>query len=341
MTRRALFLVVLLTAAVPLAGRGRPAQTTPWVLEWLTDYAAGHQAEVAAKLGTVADLKVLQDDLEKLRPKWIGVTSDAAELHRRAIAAFALEAAYARLDLGEPATKLLAWGCRQIRRHPKPDEFDHRWLMAAFALFGGAADANGLETHVLHVKFLFPKEPRLALERAMAEEMRTAPVAKGAKSMSDSDLRKHREEAARRFAAAAKIDATRAEANLRLGHVDLDLGRYDDALHAFDQVEPNTRDAYLVYLERLFRGRALDRLGRTNDAARAYEQALAVQGGAQSASVALAALLFEHGQRGDADQIVDQVLGRSIQPADPWWMYWPADYRMADQLVASMREAMK
>jgi tetratricopeptide (TPR) repeat protein len=340
MTRRALLLAVSLAAAVLVVRPDVSAQTNPWVLEWLTDYAAGHQAEVAARLRTVADLKVLQDDLEKLRPTWTGVTDGSAELHRRAIAAFALEAAYGRLDLGEPATKLLEWGCRQIRRHPKPDEFDHRWLMAAFALFGGAVDPDGLETHVLHVKFLFPKEPRLALERAMAEELRTAPFGPGAK-LSDTDLRKHREEAARRFAAAAKIDATRAEANLRLGHVDIDLGKYDEALQALDQVEPNTHDAYLVYLERLFRGRALDRVGRLNDAAAAYEQAMTVEPGAQSASVALASLFFRHGQRGDADQLVGQILGHAVQPADPWWLYWPADYRMADDLVASMREAMK
>jgi tetratricopeptide (TPR) repeat protein len=340
MSRRVLLLAVLLAAAAPLARAKLSAQKNPWVAEWLADYAAGHQSEVAAQLRTVADLTVLQDDLDKLLPKWTNPTDGSAELHRRAIAAFALEAAYARLDLGEPASKLVEWACRQIRRHPAPDEFDHRWLMAAFALFGGAVDPNALEAHVLHTRFLFPKEPRLALERAMAEELRTAPFVRDNK-MSDADLLKDRQEAARRFADAAKIPETRAEANVRLGHVDIDLGKDDDALHALAQVEDFTRDGDLVYLERLFRARALDRLGQTDAARRAYESALVVRPGAQSASVALAALLFRHGQRGESDQIVGQLLGRPTQPEDPWWMYWPADYRMADALIASMREAVR
>ncbi len=126
---------VALFVAMPIA-RSTVAAQEPWVLEWLQMYAGGRQAEVLPKLATVGSLKELQNDLDKILPKWSAAPGDPDE-HRRAIVGFALDAAFARLDQGAQAGKLAEWACRQIRRHATPDDFDHRALMAIFALLGG------------------------------------------------------------------------------------------------------------------------------------------------------------------------------------------------------------
>ena len=335
---RRVVVAIALVVSMPLA-RPTVAAQEPWVLEWLQAYASGHQADVLPKLATVGSLKEFEEDLDKLLPKWTAASA-TQEQHRRAIIAFAIDTAFARIDLGPGASKLAEWACRQIRRHSKPDDFDHRAYMAMFALFGGAVDPDALELHVMHVKFQFPNEPRLALERGIAEEMRGAPFYQPA-TQTPAGVIKHREEAARRYADAAKIDAVAAEANLRLGRVNLDLGKLDDALAALDRVEPLSKDGAIVYLADLFRGMTLERLGKPEDAARAYRQALVIGPGAQSASISLAALTFEQGDRTAADRLVNEVLQRPAPVPDPWWTYWPGDYRLAAELFKAMREAVK
>jgi tetratricopeptide (TPR) repeat protein len=334
--RTALILALMIGTSI----HSSVAAQTPWVLDWLQAYADGHQAEVVAKLPTISSLKQLQDDLEALLPKWTDPKSGAVDQHRRAIIAFAIEAAFAKLERGPEVAKLTEWACRQIRRHPQPDEFDHRAQMATFALLAGAVDPDAIEAHVTHVKFQFPGEPRLALERGVAEELRSAPFYDPGRE-SPGDIIKRREEAVRRFTEAAKIETTRAEASLRLGKVLLDQGKPEDALAALDHVEPATTDPTLIYLARLFRGLALDRLDRRDESRRAFEQALSTTPGAESASLGLAALLFKSGDRSAADHLAQELLTRTPRTIDPWWEYWPGDYRLGTGLVTAMREAVK
>lgn len=329
---------IALLVAISLARPTLHAQE-PWVLEWLQMYAGGRQAEVLPKLATVGNLKEFQDDLDKLLPTWTAGPGDP-EQHRRAIIAFAVDTASARFDQGTQASKLAEWACRQIRRHAKPDEFDHRAYMAMFALFARAVDPDALETHVVHVKFQFPNEPRLALERGIAEEMRGAPFYEPTKQTT-ADTIKRREEAARRYAEAAKVDAISAEALLRLGRVNLDLGKADEALKALDRVEPLSKDGSIVYLARLFRGMALDRLGKLDDAAQAYREALAIAPDAQSASISLAAVTLKRGDAAGSDRLMKAMLTRPLPAPDPWWTYWAGDYRFGSDLLEAMREAVK
>jgi len=117
-------------------------------------------------------------------------------------------------------------------------------------------------------------------------------------------------------------------------------GRAEQALAALDGIAEATDDEALRYLAYLFEGQAHEALGQDAEARSAYGRALGVKPRAQSASMALAALLFQDGQRGVADQIVAELLSRTTQPDDPWWMYWPADFRRAPELMRAMREAL-
>ena len=74
------------------------------------------------------------------------------------------------------------------------------------------------------------------------------------------------ERAAARFKDAAKDERIRAEASLRLGHVKIEMGRYDEALTALTGAERETDDRAVVYLVHLFRGIALENRGRTDEA---------------------------------------------------------------------------
>jgi tetratricopeptide (TPR) repeat protein len=339
LTRRILFPIVALLLAA-LVWRAPVEAQSSWVHDWLRDYAAGRAADVAERLTSVSNLKTLQADLDLLLKGWLKEPGAPEDLRRRQIAAFALEAAFSRLDQGGATTSLVEWACRQVRRSPTRGDFERRFMLAAFAIFAGAVAPNELETHISHVKLLFPKEPRLTYERAVADELRAAPFFEGGRS-SPREVTASYESAAKWYREAANEPSTRAEAVLRLGHVELALSHPDQALEALGQVEGATTDPALVFLARLFRGQALEKLNRPEDAAQAYELALAVAPEAQSAAMALAALRFQQGQRDVADGIVSGLLTRPVSAGDPWWLYWPADFRYAGGLVLGMREALK
>ena len=61
---------------------------------------------------------------------------------------------------------------------------------------------------------------------------------------------------------------------------------------------------------------------------------------AQSASLSLASVLFRQGNRDQAERNIHDLLTRT-QPLDPWWDYWPGDYRLSADLFRAMREAVK
>jgi hypothetical protein len=52
-------------------------------------------------------------------------------------------------------------------------------------------------------------------------------------------------------------------------------------------------------------------------------------------------MLFRHGQRDEAAALTERLLNAGAPPDDPWWEYWPGDYRAAPALIHAMREAMK
>jgi len=332
-------IALALAAAAVLLGRPVHAQN-PWLLEWLADYAAGRHAEVAGRMASLASARVLEFDLERQAPAWLQQKGADPVAQRRVLAAFALEAAIARLDQGTDATKLLEWGCRQVRRIPQPGPIEQHWHRAAFAVFAGAADSDGLEAHIGHVKLQFPTEPRLTFQRAVAAELRTVPALAGLRTA--SEMEKRRQEAARRFREVTDTDAsTRAEADLRLAHVQIALAAPDAALEALARLDEPTIDPYLVYLARLFRGLALEQLGRLDEARAAYEAALAAAPGTPSAAMRLAALEFRQGQRDVSDRIVAELIDRRAPVADPWWSYWSADFRHLTRLLAALRGSVR
>jgi tetratricopeptide (TPR) repeat protein len=330
---RLLLVLLLLLPAVPLAQNA-------WVADWLRDYAAGKHAEVAERLQKVASISRLEADLEIISKNWL--KQEPADARRRELAAFALEAGFAQAVQGPAAGKLVEWGCRQIRRVTKPGDFEQRWHLAAFAVLGGAIDPENLEKHVTHMKFQFPNEPRLAFERALASELSAADVFTRRKAP-PGDVAEKNAEAAKRYreASASPDSAVQAESWLRLGRVELARGRLDEAMSALDQAEPMLSDPAMKYLARLFRGMTLERLKQTDAARQAYQAALTLNPGAHAATTALASLLFRAGERAEADKLMSALVARTQPVIDPWWFYWPGDYRFGTARIQAVRAALR
>lgn len=328
-------LVLTADAREPQAGRG-------WVLEWLNEYVGGAHGPVALRLTTVADLSTLEKDLDAIAAKWIADAGASAPERRRALAAFALEAAYARLAVGAEAIKLLEWGCRQVRRTPRGQtgDFERLWHLAAFAVMAGGVDPDAMDAHVNHVKLQFPAEPRLAYQRAVAAELRTAPFYRGGRATAD-EVQKRLEDAARRYREAASEPSTKAEVHVRWARVELARDRPLDALAVLDGMGAEVEERAVAYLASLFRGQALERLNRPDEASAEYERALTLVPNAQSAMTSLAALHVRRGRPAEAEVAVNQMLARTTLPLDPWWVYWPADYRHITTLLPAVRGAIK
>lgn len=134
---------------------------------------------------------------------------------------------------------------------------------------------------------------------------------------------------------------TLAEAKLRLARVLTHRGATAEALVILEAITVND-DPYVGYLSRLFAGQAHEERGDYARAAEAYQAALLMQEGSQSARVALAHLAHLQGQRSTALAAIE-ALGTSRQadaPVDPWLWYGKGTARMADAYLAQMRAAV-
>ena len=294
------------------------------------------------------------------------------------VAALALEAARARGGLEWPHAQLLIeWACERLRARTEPgeDERERAWMIAAAAVMAGGAAGAGLEVHALHALKRFPNDPALTMAKALAAELRAGPdvrTAAGTKAPASSSIATSMQTlnmgqassasspaplrvadtvvetgssgaldlAVRRFNDLASIDPYRDEAKLRLGYTALRRGKHEDALQHLEVPAKNTTDVFIAYLAHLFRGRALEQLQRWDQAIGEYRAAVAVQPGAQTAELALAAALARAGRRAEAAEIADRALRRTETPFDPWLAYGQGDFRHWAVLIARVRKAI-
>ncbi len=267
---------------------------------------------------------------------------------------FALDLAGATVARhGVSARRLVEWACYNVRRHMPPNDFDHRWQLAALALMEGEIDPEALRAHVDHLESQFPGEPRAAMARAIADEQVMAPAELGSVSNATAAaVARARnptgappavllDRAAASLEALLKVEALRPEAGLRLAHVQIEQGRFDRALASLDDVDVSARDGYVRYLSRLFRGVALDGLGRSRDAQSAYRAALETGPHAHAATMALATSLFRTGQRAEADRLVASLLEADDPSKDVWWAYWAGDFRLWGALISPLRNLVR
>jgi tetratricopeptide (TPR) repeat protein len=341
--------VVCLTAASP-----RAASVNVTLL--LDRYAAGQFDAVAAELDEMKDLGTLLKQIKRDGPGWIA-TGGAGDRPRRELAAatFALEAARAgelddwklvqnfiRLEniYWHAPPQLIEWGCAMLRASDEaPRPIERIWHLAALAVADRAGDyefligspwdgrANPKDEilHLEHSAARFPYERRFALAQGIAAEWRLFPTRRSGAREAQEIFERLKDE-----------DEVGPEASVRLGLMMMRSGNSARALELFEAADTHSREAYVVYLARYFRGQVLEREKKTADAERAYRGALAAVPAAQSASFGLSALLAGRGHRADAAGIVDAALTVDPRPLDPWRAYGEADARFWPGLIAQL-----
>ena len=252
---------------------------------------------------------------------------------------------------------LIEWGCQLLRRQQTPSSSERWWQLAALSVAQRAEDPQFLigDTkiglgrdageigntqdeikHLDHVMGRFPDEMRFVLAQGIARD------------------RDFPEDAVQAYRALENDPDVGGEALMRLGAMQMPRGSGprlvmrgdavsrkpspDEALTNLSRAEALTRDPYVVYLARYFTGRIFEQQRKSGDAEAAYRGAVAVVPHAQSATIALASLLFRDGRRSEAEKLIADMLAAEPRPVDPWRTYVHADDRFWPQLIARLRQ---
>ena len=365
--RRALALAC--TAAVCLTSLSSRAHGLS-VVDMLESYKAGNFSAVVAELEGDIDFKELLKQLQDQGPAWIEAGGPGDRDRRELVAAtFALEAARAgewrewkfvwkQPPLCAPGeTKggcvqplnvlewkapplLIEWACRRMRKHETPRPIERWWQLAALAVAQRSEDGQFLVgdtsiglgvgageilnpqleiKHLEHVRKRFPEEMRFVLAEGIARD------------------RFWQDDAVQAYGALYNDPVVGGEAMMRMGVMFVQMGRREDALTHFDRAEFLTRDRYVIYLVKYFRGRIAEAQRRNVEAIDAYRGAVAAWPRAQSATLALASVLFQMGRRAEAQELAASMLEANPRPADPWREYVHADNRFWPLLIGKLR----
>ena len=276
-----------------------------------------------------------------------------------------------------PPPLLIEWGCELLRQHEQPDERERLWQLAAMAvaqrsedeqfLLGptsvelfdptpteppaaiptptpmalppgipirglvvmrGSGGDRGPElvvnmqkeiSHLNHISDRFPTEPRFQLGQALARESRQP------------------SEATKLYLALSNDPNVGGEASARLAALYLRRGAIPAALEMSARADGLSRDPWVVYLARFYRGQALLRNRQEDAAIAAFRGALAARPGSQSASAALASLLARRDQRTEAQAVMKAVLDAGPTYRDPHLEYVHGDDRFWPVLIDRLR----
>lgn len=142
------------------------------------------------------------------------------------------------------------------------------------------------------------------------------------------------------FRRALAADPGLGEARLRLGRVRLLQGRAAEALPDLQRVAREDGSLRRRYLARLFEGRAHEKRKDLESAARAYRAAVTVEPEGQSARMGLGRALDLLGRGNEAQEAFTRALGTHGQPGDPWWSYARGDVERLEPLVAELQAAV-
>jgi tetratricopeptide (TPR) repeat protein len=156
------------------------------------------------------------------------------------------------------------------------------------------------------------------------------------------EVRGQLERAGRALRSAVAADPSLAEARLRLGRVAWRLGQAAEARSALEEVLTRDRASDQAFLAHLFLGRVHEDAARLDDAARAYEAALALHPRSQSARIALSHVRLRRGAAASARAEVETAVGAAPRRArpDPFWLYpWGPSVAVEERLEALRREA--
>jgi VWFA-related protein len=290
---------------------------------------------------TIAQLQQMLTDLRSVAPAWVRAAPESDQPRRRlGVATFVLDVLYSQTDPylwddGQPAAELMEWAAASFRNAPRI-QAERAWYLAAMALLERSTASAGMERIVNQARNRFPADERWVLAAGIAAELRTWPQDRDQPGFAVDVVT--RTQIQFRYEEALALPSVRQEAAVRLGFFALRRGLTDIALTRFDQAGV-PEDPYLRYWLHLFRGRALERLKRLDEAIVSYERALETVPYAQSGVSALGAALVMAQRTADAARLVHRAM-TVTPPGDPWTIYADPDWRHWPSLAAALRKAL-
>jgi len=239
-------------------------------------------------------------------------------------------------------------------RDPDPgrDEMVRLWYRASLAWMELHEDYD--TTHLAHAIGIFHADPDIAFlagcqqEAFAASKIQTAANSGAFPKGFGLDVVTDREELIRAealFRRVLSVKPDAIEARLRLGHVLLRLGRYQEAAVELRQAVPLlAADDQLQYDGELFLGAAEEEIGEYDASHAAFARAASLYPAAQSPWLALSELAWRRRDRAGALQALQRVFALPATAAarhDPWWFYQIAQARNANALLDDLRRPFR
>jgi len=335
--RRVTFACALAAVAAVAAQEVRPSSSLAQSLEAYEPGRSGVSPMPRAALWSGAS------DFRRETSAWVD-SGDPAEAPRRRliVATYVLDMLKDVEDPriwqdGQAAPALVEWACSEVRK-AAPQRAEEAWFIAGIALLERSSTMTVLAAHLERAETRIPSGERWPLVRSLIEQSKleahrrddgTFAVSPGAATRTTQPLER-----------ATELASVRQEALLRLGALESDLGRHDAALKRFDRIG-SLNDPFLRYWLGLIKGRALQRAGRTQDAAATFRTAVTEFPSAQSGAFSLASALVALRRPSEASAILERALrDEESSTPDPWLTYRTPDVRLWPQALDEIRRAV-
>jgi tetratricopeptide (TPR) repeat protein len=355
MNRLSRVVAAVVVLALFTSGAGLARQDEDLIQRAFDAYAAGDEGAIARivphrYLQTITGVKRTEREVDRLVDRW-------SQQRRALLAVFLIELADHDLrEWTEGAWRVaIERGRRMLTgRRSKPgedaqeDAFEIAWHETALSLVSGLGDPDSLNRVVVEplrdrvVAVRSTEEqlvdPCIDLARAFVEERRTLADPRTLPDRGPRAVAMYEAVFERKAGSSDPAHEPRwAEAQVRRAWLLLRLSRHAEAMAALDAVDESVTDSTVRYWRELFRARALEGLGRDEDAARVYGDALGIVPDAQSALTGLASVLTRLGRTTEAEQAATRTLTSAARVRDPWIPYGWGDFRFYRQRLEALR----
>lgn len=253
---------------------------------------------------------------------------------------------------------------------PADDPFVGIWYHATTAFLLRESSYGEVVTHLQQAAIVLPDDARVLFDRGCFAEIQGLP--RSQVLLSETDLfvlraqrtgqRPPRQmisqaaqlgippgdasnaDAERLLRHALRVAPSFVEARVRLGRLLEERKRYDEAAAELKTALDGKPTGVVLFYAHMFAGRAAQALGRVEEAAGHYKDALALFPGAQSALLATSQLALLGADIDGALVPIHRLevpTATAIERDDPWWRYHLAAGRDADALLRDMWAAVQ